>query len=123
MERPDPGLLDDQGPDPEWQPVCRLADLDVERGATALVHGQSIALFRMPDDAVYALGNHDPFDRTTPLARGIVGVRDGVPFVASPAHRHGFDLRTGHCLDDVHAAVAAYGTRVATGVVEVGPRR
>lgn len=113
----------DHGLDSDWRAVCRLGDLEAERGATALVHGQSIALFRMPGDTVYALGNHDPFDRMTPLARGIAGVRDGVPFVASPAHRHGFDLRTGQCLDDAHAAVSAYATRVVDGVVEVGPRR
>ena len=29
----------------EWQAVCRLAELDVGRGATALVHGQAMALF------------------------------------------------------------------------------
>ena len=36
---------------------------EVERGATALVHGQAIAIFRTHDDSVYALGNHDPFAR------------------------------------------------------------
>ena len=30
----------------EWQPVCRVVELEVERGATALVHGQAIAIFR-----------------------------------------------------------------------------
>ena len=59
--------------DEEWQPVCRLEDLEAERGATALVHGQAVALFRTRDDVVHALGSHDPFDRTSVLARGIVG--------------------------------------------------
>ena len=45
----------------EWQPVCRVAELEVERGATALVHGQAVAIFRTQGDEVYALGNHDPF--------------------------------------------------------------
>ena len=36
------------------------------------------------------------------LARGIVGTRGDVPFVASPMHKHAFDLRTGRCLDDAH---------------------
>ena len=28
----------------EWQPVCRVDELEVERGVTALVHGQAIAV-------------------------------------------------------------------------------
>lgn len=106
-----------------WQPVCRLAELEVERGATALVHGQAVAIFRTQDDRVYALGNHDPFAKASVLARGIVGVRDGIPFVASPAHRHAFDLRSGRCLDDDHVSVPAYDVRVVEGVVLVGGRK
>jgi nitrite reductase (NADH) small subunit len=107
----------------EWQAVCRVAELEVERGATALVHGQAIALFRTREDRVYALGNHDPFARASVIARGVVGLRGGVPFVASPAHRHAFDLRTGRCLDDAHAAIPAYDVRVVDGVVLVGRRK
>lgn len=107
----------------EWQPVCRLVELEVERGATALVHGQALAIFRTPDDEVYALGNHDPFARASVIAKGIVGVRDGVPYVGSPMHRHSFDLRTGRCLEDEHVSVPAYDVRVVDGVVEIGPRR
>jgi len=107
----------------DWQAVCRVADLEVERGATALVHGQAIAIFRTHDDTVYALGNHDPFARASVLARGIVGTRGDVPFVASPMHKHAFDLRTGRCLDDVHASVPAYDVRVVDGVVLVGHRK
>jgi nitrite reductase (NADH) small subunit len=110
-------------PTEEWLPVCRLAELEPERGASALVHGHPMAIFRIADDEVYALGNHDPFDRTAVIARGIVGTRDGVPFVASPRHRHAFDLRTGQCLDDAHVSVPAYEARVVEGVVLVGGRR
>lgn len=105
-----------------WQPVCRLTELAVDRGATALVHGQAVAIFRTRDDEVYVLGNHDPFAKASVLARGIVGARDGVPFVGSPVHRHAFDLRSGRCLDDEHASVPAYDVRVVDGVVEVGGR-
>ena len=106
-----------------WQAVCRVAELEVERGATALVHGQAVAIFRTHDDTVYALGNHDPFAKASVLARGIVGTRGDVPFVASPMHKHAFDLRTGRCLDDVHASVPAYDVRVVDGVVLVGHRK
>ncbi len=110
-------------PTEEWSPVCRVAELEVERGVSALVHGQSMAIFRAADGAVYALGNHDPFDRTAVLAKGIVGHRDGAPFVGSPRHRHAFDLRTGHCLEDDSVSVPSYEVRVVEGVVLVGRRR
>ncbi|MDQ4053308.1 MAG: nitrite reductase small subunit NirD [Actinomycetota bacterium] len=112
-----------RGPIEEWQPVCRLAELEIDRGVTALVHGQAIAIFRTGDDTVFALGNHDPFSKASRLARGIVGTRDLVPFVAPVAHKHAFDLRTGQCLDDPHVAVPAYDVKVVDGVVLVGHRK
>jgi nitrite reductase (NADH) small subunit len=106
-----------------YVPVCRVEELRVDRGAAALVHGQAVALFRTADDDVHAVSNHDPFEQTSGLARGIVGRRGGDPFVASPRHGHAFDLRTGRCLDDDTVAVSVYDVRVVGGVVEVGPRR
>lgn len=100
-----------------------MADLEVERGVAALVHGQSVAIFRAADDIVYALGNHDPFAKSSMIARGIVGVRQGVPFVASPMHKHAFDLRNGRCLDDAHVTVPAYDVKIVDGVVMVGHRK
>lgn len=107
----------------EWQPVCRLVELEVGRGATALVHGQALAIFRTAGDDVFALGNHDPFARASVIAKGIVGVRDGVPFVGSTLHRHSFDLRNGRCLEDEHVSVPAYDVDVVDGMVLVGPRK
>jgi nitrite reductase (NADH) small subunit len=112
-----------QGAGEDWQPVCRVVELEVERGATALVHGQALAVFRTHDDQVFALGNHDPFAHASVLARGIVGTRGDVPFVASPMHKHAFDLRTGRCLDDEHVSVPVYEVRIVEGVVLVGHRR
>lgn len=110
----------------EWQAVCGLADLEIARGATALVHGQAIAIFRISEDEVCALGNHDPFakgSKSSMMAKGIVGTRSGVPFVASPAHKHAFDLRTGRCLDELHVSVPAYDVKIVDGVVMVGHRK
>jgi len=106
----------------EWQPVCPVEALEVERGVTALVHGQALAIFRTHDDHVYALGNYDPFAKASVLARGIVGTRGDIPFVASPMHKHAFDLRTGQCLDDSHVRVPAYDVKILDGVVHVGSR-
>jgi nitrite reductase (NADH) small subunit len=107
----------------EWQPVCRLHELEVERGVTALVHGRAVAVFRTHDDAVHALDNYDPFARASVLARGIVGTRGDAPFVASPMHKHGFDLRTGRSLDDDGVRLRVYAVRVVEGVVLVGPEK
>lgn len=106
----------------EWEPVCPLASLEVERGVTALVGGQAVAIFRTHDGQVFALGNYDPFARASVLARGIVGTRGEIPFVASPMHKHAFDLRTGRCLDDEHVQVPSYDVRVVEGIVQVGHR-
>jgi nitrite reductase (NADH) small subunit len=105
-----------------WTPVCRVAQLEVERGATALVHGQAVAVFRMHDDRIFVLGNYDPFSKASVLARGIVGTRGDTPFVASPMYKQGFDLRTGRCLDDDTVGVPIYAVRVVEGVVLVGGR-
>lgn len=104
--------------------MCRLADLEIGRGATALVHGQAIAIFRIDDETVHALGNHDPFAKGSPggLAKGIVGRRDQTWFVGSPSHRHAFDLRTGRCLEDRHVAVPVYEVKVTGGMVFIGRR-
>ncbi|MGH3334011.1 MAG: nitrite reductase small subunit NirD [Nocardioidaceae bacterium] len=110
-----------------WTLVCPLEGLTVERGAAALVNGQAVAVFRTHDDAVYAIGNHDPFSKASVLARGIVGTRTvegqgDIPFVASPMHKQAFDLRTGRCLDDESVSVPSYDVRVVDGMVHIGPR-
>ncbi|MGL5811303.1 MAG: nitrite reductase small subunit NirD [Nocardioides sp.] len=125
------GALDLQAHEPEqreaaedrWQQVCPYDAVEVERGVTALVHGQAMAVFRTADGAVYALSNHDPFAKASVLARGIVGTRGGRPFVASPMHKQGFDLRTGECLDDPHVRIATYAVRVVDGMIQVGDRQ
>ncbi len=55
------------------------------------------------------------------LSRGIIGDAAGIPKVASPVYKQGFDLRTGACLDDPTVAVPAYPVRVCDeGWVSVG---
>ena len=69
------------------------------------------------------MSNYDPFSQASVLARGIVGTRGGVPFVASPMHKHAFDLRTGRCLEDEQVSVPVYDVKVVEGVVLVGHRK
>ncbi len=102
-----------------WTPVCRLADIEPERGIAVLVAGRQIALFRTWEGDVYALDHLDPFSNAHVMARGIVGTRADLPMVTSPMYKQAFDLRTGVCLDDPTVALAVHGVRVADGLVEV----
>jgi nitrite reductase (NADH) small subunit len=105
-----------------WAAVCRYDDLQPERGVAALVGGAQIALFRLFDGSLYAIGNQDPFTGTGVLSRGIVGTRGEIPTVASPLHKQVFDLRTGACLDDATAVVPVFMVRERDGLVEVRTR-
>lgn len=106
----------------EWYDVCPVDRLEPERGVTALVHGHAIALFKLYDGTLHALGNYDPLAKASVLARGIVGSRGDVPCVSSPMHKQAFDLRTGCCLDEPGTSVPVYQVRVVDGLVQVGDR-
>ena len=103
-----------------WVDVCAVDDLVPERGACVLVGAYQVALFRLPDGALHAVSNYDPFSRTNVLSRGIVGSKGGVAKVASPVYKQGFDLRTGQCLDDPTVAIMTFAVRSVGGRVEVG---
>jgi len=103
-----------------WEPVCAVGRLEVERGVAALVGHTQIAVFRLYDGAVHAIGNIDPLTGAAVLARGIVGTRGAAPTVASPIYKEVYDLRTGVCLDQPGVAVPVYPVRVRAGLVEVG---
>ena len=120
-------VADDDG----WVGVCRLDHLAYERGAAALVDGRQVALFRLLDERVLAVAQHDPFSDAHVMARGIVGTRtvDGrvVPTVASPMHKQVFDLTTGRCLEPMGkqparglpADLPTWDVRVVDGDVQV----
>ncbi len=89
----------------------------------ALVGGEQVAVFRLDDDSVYAVGNHDPFSRANVLSRGIVGDLKGELVVASPVYKQHFSLRTGRCVEDAAARIPVYAARVEEGWVVVEPRK
>jgi nitrite reductase (NADH) small subunit len=108
-----------------WARVCRVDQLTPGRGAAALVGIDQVAVFRVrtPEDrdAVFAIGNRDPFSGAQVLSRGIVGDAAGVVKVTSPVYKQGFDLATGTCLDDPAVAVPTYPVAVCDeGWVSVG---
>ncbi len=100
-----------------WVEVCHLDDLVPERGAAALVDGHQVALFRLLDGSVHAIGNLDPFSGAQVLARGIVGTRGGAPMVASPLYKQHVDLLSGRCLEQPGTRVPVYPVRVVARTV------
>jgi nitrite reductase (NADH) small subunit len=101
-------------------PICRVEDIEVDGGVAAFIDGVAVAIFRTHDGNLYAMSNYDPFSGASVLARGILGTRGGIPFVASPMHKQAFDLRTGQCLDDAAVRVTTYDVRVDDGTVLIG---
>jgi nitrite reductase (NADH) small subunit len=102
-----------------WLDVCGYDDLQPERGAAALVGGQQVALFRLADGSVHAVGHHEPFSGANVIARGIVGSRGDVDTVASPVYKQVFDVRTGRCLDEASVRLPSWPVRVSEGRVRV----
>jgi nitrite reductase (NADH) small subunit len=86
----------------------------------ALVGGEQVAVFRLSDDALHAIGNFDPIGGAFVLSRGLVGSRGDRAVVFSPLYKQAYDLATGHCLDDPASAVPTYPVRVVDGRVHVG---
>ena len=103
----------------EWVAVCKLSDIVPDTGVCALVNGRQVAVFRLHDDSVYALDNHDPFSRANVLSRGIVGDLKGELVVASPVYKQHFNLATGQCLEDAAVRVAVFSARVKGDAVLV----
>ena len=110
------GEVPGASPTADWTRICRVDDLTPGRGAAARVAGRQVAIFRLAGDGdsatVFALSNRCPFSGAHVLSRGILGDAAGVPKVASPVYKQGFDLRTGVCLDDPDVSVPAYAVQV-----------
>ncbi|AMK79183.1 MULTISPECIES: nitrite reductase small subunit NirD [Methylomonas] len=105
-----------------WIEVCHIDDLQADSGVCALVKGKQVAIFYLPRrDAVYAIGNFDPFSGANVLSRGMIGDIGGEPMVASPMYKQHFHLRTGVCFEDANVSVPAYPVRLENGRVAVLP--
>lgn len=107
-----------------WTRVCSLTDLVPERGVAALVGGTQLALFRLDDDRVVAVQQHDPFSGANVLSRGLVGSVGDVPVLSSPMYKQVWALLTGECLDPGGKEpqdLVTYPVVVEGGDVLVGP--
>jgi nitrite reductase (NADH) small subunit len=96
----------------EWVAVCHLDDIVPNMGVCALVGEHQVAVFRLDDDRVYAIDNHDPYSHANVLSRGIVGDLKGELVVASPVYKQHFSLTSGMCLEDPGVRVRVYPVRL-----------
>jgi nitrite reductase (NADH) small subunit len=97
-----------------WTAACPLSRLEPLRGVAVLLpDGAQVALFRLADDSIRAVGNIDPIGRAAVLSRGIVGDRGGFPVVQSPLKKQAFSLLDGRCLDAPGVSIPVYDTRIA----------
>jgi nitrite reductase (NADH) small subunit len=112
-------LIDDIG---VWTTACAYDHLIPCRGVGVLLgDGTQVALFRLDDGSLYAVGNIDPFSGAAVMSRGIVGDRGGRATVQSPIKKQAFALDDGVCLDDAEVSLPVYSTRTtADGYVQVG---
>lgn len=97
----------------DWTAACPLTRLERLRGVAVLLpDGAQVALFRLADDSLRAVGNIDPIGRAAVLSRGIVGDRGGYPVVQSPLKKQAFSLLDGRCLDAPGVSIPVYDTRI-----------
>ncbi len=98
----------------DWTAACSLDRLERLRGVAVLLpDGAQVALFRLADDSIRAVGNIDPIGRAAVLSRGIVGDRGGFPVVQSPLKKQAFSLLDGRCLDAPDVSIPVYDTRIS----------
>lgn len=103
-----------------WIDVCHIDDLQPDSGVCALVHGRQVAIFFLPKiNAVYAIGNFDPFSEANVLSRGMVGDLGGQPMLVSPMYKQHFNLQTGICFEDATVSVPAYPARIENDRVTI----
>lgn len=103
-----------------WTTACRYDHLIPGRGVGVLLpDGTQVALFRLDDGALHAIGNIDPFSGAAVMSRGLTGDRAGRAAVQSPIKKQAFAFDDGTCLDDPAVSVPVYRTRVTDGYVEV----
>ncbi len=96
-----------------WIRVCGVEDVPRDGGACVYVAGRQIAVFHFARlGRWYASQNRCPHWKEDALSRGLLGERDGSPYVACPFHKRTFSLETGACSAGDVEAVTLYPVRV-----------
>ncbi len=105
----------------EWYSVCKVDDLVAGSGVCALINGQQVAIFYLPEESqqIFALDNFDPIGGANVLSRGIVGDVQGQLVIASPLYKEHFSLASGRCLEKDEYAVRVWPARIEGGSVQL----
>ena len=105
----------------QWLPICPVDDLIPYSGIVALLNGESVAIFWLPnaETEVYALSHLDPFSGAEVIGHGLICESKGRWSVASPIYKQHFDLETGQCLESDEVKLTCYPVRIKNNWVEL----
>ena len=105
----------------QWYTACTLDDLIEGSGVCALINGQQIALFYLPNEPqqIFAIDNYDPIGGANVLSRGIVGDVQKNLVVASPLYKEHFNLLNGRCLEKPEYSVRVWPAQIVGNSVQV----
>jgi nitrite reductase (NADH) small subunit len=108
-------------PNEKWEAVCTEADLVANSGICALVQGQQVAIYYLPNEnpSIYALSNWDPIGEANVMSRGIIGSLSDELMVASPLYKQHYSLTSGQCLEDETQQLTVYPTQSSDGKVSI----
>lgn len=108
---------------PAWRAVCTRQDLVANSGVVALLDGQQIALFYVPQaeapQTLYAIDNRDPKSGANVIGRGLIGHLGGQLVVASPLYKQHFRLADGSCVQYPEQQLRTWQARFNGDAVEV----
>lgn len=101
----------------EWIAVCKENDLIPNSGVAALVNGEQIAVFYIPQatPSFYAIGNYDPIGKANVLSRGLICSFGEDIYVASPLYKEHYNLVTGECLEQPDYKVSSWQCELRDG--------
>ncbi len=94
--------------------VGRLDEVPVGEGRTFAVDGEQIAVFRLRDGSLRAVGAVCPH-KGGPLADGLADDR----VIVCPLHNHTFDLCTGREVSGAEMSVPAYSVHAVDGMIRI----
>lgn len=85
-----------------WNLVCTKDDLVEEAGVAAMVKGEQVAIFFLPEveGQVFAVSNWDPIGKANVMSRGLTAHLQGEWVVASPLYKQHYSLTTGVCSEE-----------------------
>ena len=99
--------------------VRRALVADRSRRCGTAPRGEQVALFLLDDDALYAVGNIDPFGRAAVMSRGLVGDRARRTDRRVTAAQAGLLTRRRALPRRRGAGLTVYDVRVVDGCVQI----